>query len=84
MLTHLIAIGDSEGILLPLEILRRAGLRAGDALEVSLLENGSISLKPVHDSNPPIETEAAEEAARARNREVFQKLRFYDRSQKKS
>lgn len=42
-------IGNSEGVILPKELLERHNLRAGDTLQV--IENGrGISLQPVDDS----------------------------------
>ncbi|WP_113167300.1 AbrB/MazE/SpoVT family DNA-binding domain-containing protein [Hyphomicrobiales bacterium] len=46
MNTTIRKIGNSEGIIIPKEILERMGLRAGDSLEVRE-ENGAIALVPV-------------------------------------
>lgn len=40
-------IGNSEGIILPKELLERHGLKSGDTLEV-IEENGAVTLKPHH------------------------------------
>jgi putative addiction module antidote len=45
MNTTIRKIGNSEGIIIPKEILERMGLRAGDSLEVRE-ENGTIALVP--------------------------------------
>jgi putative addiction module antidote len=39
-------IGNSDGIIIPKEVLDRLGLKTGDSLELHV-ENGSITLKPV-------------------------------------
>lgn len=41
-------IGNSEGIILPKEVLERHGLKSGDTLELRE-ENGNIFLKPAED-----------------------------------
>nr|WP_064692513.1 AbrB/MazE/SpoVT family DNA-binding domain-containing protein [Rhizobium aegyptiacum] len=38
-------IGNSEGVIIPKEVLDRLGLKAGDLLELQM-ENGVIILKP--------------------------------------
>ncbi|WHO72058.1 AbrB/MazE/SpoVT family DNA-binding domain-containing protein [Rhizobium sp. BT03] len=38
-------IGNSEGIIIPKEVLDRLGSKTGDTLELQV-ENGSITLKP--------------------------------------
>jgi putative addiction module antidote len=38
-------IGNSEGIIIPKEVLNRLGLRAGDTLEIAEA-NGAIELRP--------------------------------------
>lgn len=45
MKTTIRKIGNSEGIIIPKEILERMGLRAGDSLEVRE-ETGAIALVP--------------------------------------
>jgi putative addiction module antidote len=45
MNTTIRKIGNSEGIIIPKEILERMGLRAGDSLEIRE-ENGAIALVP--------------------------------------
>ena len=39
-------IGNSEGVIIPKEVLDRFGLKAGDSLELQT-EGGTLSLKPV-------------------------------------
>ncbi|KPH10628.1 AbrB/MazE/SpoVT family DNA-binding domain-containing protein [Rhizobium acidisoli] len=38
-------IGNSEGIIIPKEVLDRLGLKTGDTLELQV-ENGGLTLKP--------------------------------------
>lgn len=45
MNTTIRKIGNSEGIIIPKEVLDRLGLKAGDSVEIRE-ENGSISLVP--------------------------------------
>ncbi len=45
MNTTIRKIGNSEGIIIPKEVLERLGLKAGDSVEIRE-ENGSISLVP--------------------------------------
>ncbi len=45
MNTTIRKIGNSEGIIIPKEVLDRLGLKAGDSVEIRE-ENGSISLIP--------------------------------------
>ncbi|MBW9087863.1 AbrB/MazE/SpoVT family DNA-binding domain-containing protein [Rhizobium wenxiniae] len=45
MNTTIRKIGNSEGVIIPKEILDRLGLKAGDNVEIRE-ENGSISLVP--------------------------------------
>ncbi len=42
-------IGNSEGVILPKELLERMNLRAGDALELIETKDG-VSLKPTNDT----------------------------------
>lgn len=42
-------IGNSEGVILPKELLNKLNLQAGDSLEVTETSDG-LSLKPVDDS----------------------------------
>lgn len=42
-------IGNSEGIIIPKEVLDRLGLKAGDSLEVST-ENGGLHMQPVSET----------------------------------
>jgi len=49
MNTTIRKIGNSEGIILPKEILERLNLRAGDTLEVAETKNG-LSLTPADDT----------------------------------
>ncbi|MBB3136372.1 putative addiction module antidote [Rhizobium pisi] len=39
-------IGNSDGIIIPKEVLDRLGLKTGDSLELQM-ENGGINMKPV-------------------------------------
>jgi putative addiction module antidote len=41
-------IGNSEGVIIPKEVLEYLGLKAGDSLEL-LTENGGINMKPVEE-----------------------------------
>ena len=41
-------IGNSEGVIIPKEILERFGLKAGDSLELRA-EGAQLSLKPVNE-----------------------------------
>ncbi|HWU62018.1 MAG TPA: AbrB/MazE/SpoVT family DNA-binding domain-containing protein [Ensifer sp.] len=40
-------IGNSEGIIIPKEVLNRLGLKAGDTLEIAET-NGAIELRPAN------------------------------------
>lgn len=42
-------IGNSEGVILPKEVLERLNLKAGDMLEV-IESNGGLTLKPTDDA----------------------------------
>jgi putative addiction module antidote len=42
-------IGNSEGVILPKELLDRLNLRAGDSLELTE-SNGAVTLKPTDDT----------------------------------
>lgn len=42
-------IGNSEGIIIPKEVLDRLGLKTGDQLDVQT-ENGAMRLKPVNEA----------------------------------
>ncbi|WP_075288632.1 AbrB/MazE/SpoVT family DNA-binding domain-containing protein [Pararhizobium arenae] len=42
-------IGNSEGVIIPKEVLDRLGLKAGDQLDVQT-ENGTLQLKPVNEA----------------------------------
>lgn len=42
-------IGNSEGVILPKEVLDRHNLKAGDTLEVSVSDNG-IALRPTDET----------------------------------
>lgn len=48
MKTTIRKIGNSEGIIIPKEILERMGLRAGDNIDLSE-EAGKLVLKPLDD-----------------------------------
>jgi len=48
MKTTIRKIGNSEGIIIPKEILERMGLRAGDNIDLSE-ETGKLVLKPLDD-----------------------------------
>ncbi|PDT11595.1 MULTISPECIES: AbrB/MazE/SpoVT family DNA-binding domain-containing protein [unclassified Rhizobium] len=39
-------IGNSDGVIIPKEVLDRLGLKTGDSLELQM-ENGGIKMKPV-------------------------------------
>ena len=39
-------IGNSDGVIIPKEVLDRLGLKTGDSLELQM-ENGGINMKPV-------------------------------------
>ena len=41
-------IGNSEGIIIPKEVLDRLGLKAGDSMELSA-ENGRLTIQPVEE-----------------------------------
>ncbi|ARO29577.1 AbrB/SpoV domain-containing protein [Rhizobium sp. NXC14] len=41
-------IGNSEGVIIPKEILDRLGLKTGDSLELQM-ENGGINLRPAEE-----------------------------------
>ncbi|OJU06528.1 MAG: AbrB family transcriptional regulator [Rhizobium sp. 63-7] len=41
-------IGNSEGVIIPKEILDRLGLKAGDTLDLTA-ENGGLHLRPVEE-----------------------------------
>jgi putative addiction module antidote len=41
-------IGNSEGVIIPKEILERMGLKAGDQLELST-KNGGLLMQPVEE-----------------------------------
>ncbi|NKC03096.1 AbrB/MazE/SpoVT family DNA-binding domain-containing protein [Brucella haematophila] len=42
-------IGNSEGVILPKEVLKRLNLRAGDKLQLAETQSG-LSLEPIDDS----------------------------------
>ena len=50
-------IGNSEGVIIPKDVLQSLGLKAGDALQLKT-DNGKIKLKPV-DADLGEELEAA-------------------------
>ncbi|URQ74214.1 MAG: AbrB/MazE/SpoVT family DNA-binding domain-containing protein [Candidatus Ochrobactrum gambitense] len=50
-------IGNSEGVILPKEVLKRLNLRAGDKLQLAETQSG-LSLEPIDDSFEQ-QTEAA-------------------------
>lgn len=45
MNVHVRKIGNSEGIIIPKDVLERHGLKSGDSVELTE-ENGQIHLKP--------------------------------------
>lgn len=42
-------IGNSEGIIIPKDVLDRLGLKAGDSLEITT-ENGGLQMQPVSEA----------------------------------
>ncbi|HTO30192.1 MAG TPA: AbrB/MazE/SpoVT family DNA-binding domain-containing protein [Pararhizobium sp.] len=42
-------IGNSEGVIIPKEVLDRLGLKAGDQMEVTT-ENGTLQMRPVDEA----------------------------------
>lgn len=42
-------IGNSEGIIIPKDVLDRLGLKAGDSLEITA-ENGGLQMHPVSEA----------------------------------
>jgi len=42
-------IGNSEGVIIPKEVLDRLGLKAGDQMEITT-ENGNLQMKPLDEA----------------------------------
>ncbi|MGQ0653413.1 MAG: AbrB/MazE/SpoVT family DNA-binding domain-containing protein [Betaproteobacteria bacterium] len=67
-------IGNSQGLIFDAALLELAGLKAGDQVNVTVHEGGSITLTPVRDTLGASEAGAAAKRLIRRNRRLFKRL----------
>ena len=74
MVKSITRIGNSQGLIFDAALLELAGLKAGDQVNVTVHDGGSITLTPVR---PAIAADEARKAAKTlirRNQRLFKRL----------
>jgi hypothetical protein len=74
MIKQVIRIGDLEGLVLDPGLLRRANLKVGDEVDVTLNAEGIVMLTPTRKLIGPAAAEKAANEIIARNSELFRRL----------
>lgn len=74
MLKRISKVGNSQGLIFDAALRELTGLKAGDAVNVTVHEGGTIVIAPMH---PVVDTDDARARARKlihRNRALFKRL----------
>ncbi len=67
-------IGNSQGIIFDAAVLDLARLKAGDQVDLTVHEGGTITLTPVRPVIPPAKAAATARRLIRKNRELFRRL----------
>ena len=74
MVKTITKIGNSQGLLFDAALLRSAGLKVGDQVNVTVHEGGSIVLTPVRKAMGPKKAAATARRLIKKNAELFRRL----------
>jgi len=74
MVKRITKIGNSQGLIFDAALLELAGLKAGDQVNVTVHEGGSITLTPIRDTIRASAAGAAAKRLIQRNKRLFKRL----------